>query len=61
MKYVPEEKLKVFVETLGVQQFHPELQPQRLDLCLSLLRGLAQAMALPNPRSEEHTSELQSR
>ncbi|XP_046905303.1 focadhesin isoform X1 [Hypomesus transpacificus] len=49
MKYVPEEKLKVFVETLGVQQFHPELQPQRLDLCLSLLRGLAQAMALPNP------------
>ncbi|XP_034020225.1 focadhesin isoform X1 [Thalassophryne amazonica] len=49
MKHVPEDKLQVHVETLGLQQFQDDLRPQRLALCRSLLQGLAQAMALPNP------------
>ena len=36
-------------EGLGLQQFQDDLRPQRLALCRSLLQGLAQAMALPNP------------
>uniref|UniRef100_A0A3P9HUQ4 Focadhesin n=1 Tax=Oryzias latipes TaxID=8090 RepID=A0A3P9HUQ4_ORYLA len=50
MKHVAEDKLQVFVETLGLQQFQDDLRPRRLSLCSSLLRGLASAMALPNPR-----------
>lgn len=49
MKHVSEDKLQVYVETLGLQQFQQDVRPQRLAICLSLLRGLAQAMALPNP------------
>ncbi|XP_070785778.1 focadhesin [Enoplosus armatus] len=49
MKHVAEDKLQVHVESLGLQQFQEDLRPQRLSLCHSLLRGLAQAMALPNP------------
>ncbi|KAL0970352.1 hypothetical protein UPYG_G00240840 [Umbra pygmaea] len=49
MKHVSEEKLQAYLETLGQQQFHQDVRPQRIDLCLSILRGLAQAMALPNP------------
>ncbi|CAB1345172.1 unnamed protein product, partial [Coregonus sp. 'balchen'] len=49
MKHVSEDKLQVYVETLGLQQFQQDVRPQRLALCLSLVRGLAQAMALPNP------------
>ncbi|KAM4611436.1 focadhesin [Polymixia lowei] len=49
MKHVPEDKLQVYTESLGVQQFQQELRPQRGALCRSLLQGLAQAMALPNP------------
>ncbi|XP_044197607.1 focadhesin [Thunnus albacares] len=49
MKHVPEDKLQVYVESLGLQQFQKDLRPQRLSLCRSLLQGLAQAMALPNP------------
>ncbi|XP_070711064.1 focadhesin isoform X2 [Pempheris klunzingeri] len=49
MKHVAEDKLQVYVESLGLQQFQTDLRPQRLPLCRSLLLGLAQAMALPNP------------
>ncbi|XP_037832377.1 focadhesin isoform X2 [Kryptolebias marmoratus] len=49
MKHVAEDKLQVYVESVGLQQFQGDLRPQRLSLCRSLLRGLAQAMALPNP------------
>uniref|UniRef100_A0A8C4HYR9 Focadhesin n=1 Tax=Dicentrarchus labrax TaxID=13489 RepID=A0A8C4HYR9_DICLA len=49
MKHVAEDKLQVHVESLGLQQFQDDLRPQRLSLCHSLLQGLAQAMALPNP------------
>uniref|UniRef100_A0A7N9AT08 Focadhesin n=1 Tax=Mastacembelus armatus TaxID=205130 RepID=A0A7N9AT08_9TELE len=49
MKHVADDKLQVYVETLGLQQFQEDLRPQRLSLCRSLLQGLAQAMALPNP------------
>lgn len=49
MKHVAEDKLQVHVESLGLQQFQDDLRPQRLSLCRSLLRGLNQAMALPNP------------
>ncbi|XP_037537542.1 focadhesin [Nematolebias whitei] len=49
MKHVAEDKLQVYVETVGLQQFQDDLRPQRLSLCRSLLQGLAQAMALPNP------------
>ncbi|KAM9335629.1 focadhesin [Symphorus nematophorus] len=49
MKYVAEDKLQVYVESLGLQQFQEDLRPQRLSTCHSLLQGLAQAMALPNP------------
>ncbi|CAJ1086531.1 focadhesin [Xyrichtys novacula] len=49
MKHVSEDKLQVYVESLGLQQFQEELRPQRLSLCRSMLQGLAQAMALPNP------------
>uniref|UniRef100_A0A671UN83 Focadhesin n=1 Tax=Sparus aurata TaxID=8175 RepID=A0A671UN83_SPAAU len=49
MKHVAEDKLQVHVESLGLQQFQEDLRPQRLSLCRSLLRGLNQAMALPNP------------
>ncbi|XP_056156297.1 focadhesin [Lampris incognitus] len=51
MKHIAEDKLQVYVESLGVQQFQEELRPQRRALCRSLLQGLAQAMALPNPPS----------
>uniref|UniRef100_A0A3Q1FPF3 Focadhesin n=1 Tax=Acanthochromis polyacanthus TaxID=80966 RepID=A0A3Q1FPF3_9TELE len=49
MKHVPEDKLRVYVDSLGLQQFQEDLRPQRLSLCRSLLQGLTQAMALPNP------------
>lgn len=49
MKHVAEDKLQVHVESLGLQHFQEDLRPQRLPMCRSLLRGLAQAMALPNP------------
>nr|XP_020450551.1 focadhesin [Monopterus albus]XP_020450552.1 focadhesin [Monopterus albus]XP_020450553.1 focadhesin [Monopterus albus]XP_020450554.1 focadhesin [Monopterus albus]XP_020450555.1 focadhesin [Monopterus albus]XP_020450556.1 focadhesin [Monopterus albus] len=49
MKHVAEDKLQVYMESLGLQQFQEDLRPQRLSLCRSLLQGLAQAMALPNP------------
>ncbi|KAM8747268.1 focadhesin [Acanthopagrus schlegelii] len=49
MKHVAEDKLQVHVESLGLQQFQDDLRPQRLSLCRSLLQGLNQAMALPNP------------
>ncbi|KAK7910251.1 hypothetical protein WMY93_014935 [Mugilogobius chulae] len=49
MKHVAEDKLQVFVENQGLQHFQGDLRPQRLPLCRSLLQGLAQAMALPNP------------
>ncbi|XP_034532394.1 focadhesin [Notolabrus celidotus] len=49
MKHVAEDKLQVYLESLGLQQFQDDLRPQRLSLCRSMLRGLAQAMALPNP------------
>ncbi|KAM9424589.1 focadhesin isoform 2-T2 [Pholidichthys leucotaenia] len=49
MKHVAEDKLQAHVESLGLQQFQQDLRPQRLSLCCSLLQGLAQAMALPNP------------
>ncbi|XP_056225710.1 focadhesin isoform X1 [Seriola aureovittata] len=51
MKHVAEDKLQVYMESLGLQHFQEGLQPQRLSLCRSLLQGLAQAMALPNPPS----------
>uniref|UniRef100_A0AAY4E382 Focadhesin n=1 Tax=Denticeps clupeoides TaxID=299321 RepID=A0AAY4E382_9TELE len=49
MKHVTDDKLQAYVETLGVQQFAPDTLPQRLLLCHSILKGLASAMALPNP------------
>lgn len=49
MKHVAEDKLQVYMESLGLQQFQEDLRPQRLSMCCSLLQGLAQAMALPNP------------
>lgn len=49
MKHVAEDKLQVYTESLGPQHFQEDLRPQRLSTCRSLLRGLAQAMALPNP------------
>nr|XP_046235770.1 focadhesin isoform X2 [Scatophagus argus]XP_046235771.1 focadhesin isoform X2 [Scatophagus argus] len=49
MKHVAEDKLQVYMESLGLQQFQEDLRPHRLSLCHSLLQGLAQAMALPNP------------
>ena len=49
MRHVTDDKLQVYVDTLGVQQFTPDLRPQRLTLCRAVLRGLASAMALPNP------------
>uniref|UniRef100_A0A673I2X3 Uncharacterized protein n=1 Tax=Sinocyclocheilus rhinocerous TaxID=307959 RepID=A0A673I2X3_9TELE len=39
----------VYVDSLAVQQFVPDTRPQRLPLCLSILHGLAKAMAVPNP------------
>ncbi|XP_041840691.1 focadhesin isoform X2 [Melanotaenia boesemani] len=51
MKHVAEDKLQVYVESQGLQQFQEDLRPQRLSLCRSVLQGLAQAMALPNPPS----------
>ncbi|XP_068163845.1 focadhesin isoform X2 [Antennarius striatus] len=49
MKHVAEDKLQVFMESLGLQQFQDDLRPQRFDVCQSVLQGLAEAMALPNP------------
>lgn len=49
MKHVTDDKLQVYVESLAVQQFSPDHRAERLPLCLSILRGLAKAMALPNP------------
>lgn len=51
MKHVAEDKLQVYVESLGLQQFQEDVRPQRLSLCRALLQGLPQAMALPNPPS----------
>uniref|UniRef100_A0A8C6P7N1 Focadhesin n=1 Tax=Nothobranchius furzeri TaxID=105023 RepID=A0A8C6P7N1_NOTFU len=51
MKHVAEDKLQFYVESFGLQQFQDDLRPQRLSLCHSLLKGLTQAMALPNPRN----------
>ncbi|XP_054914412.1 focadhesin isoform X2 [Poeciliopsis prolifica] len=45
MKQVAEDKLQVYVQNLGMQQF------QRRSMCVSLLQGMAQAMSLPNPPS----------
>uniref|UniRef100_A0A1A7WHK4 Focadhesin n=1 Tax=Iconisemion striatum TaxID=60296 RepID=A0A1A7WHK4_9TELE len=49
MKHVAEDKLQFYVESFGLQQFQDDIRPQRLSLCHSLLKGLTQAMALPNP------------
>ncbi|MCJ8731689.1 hypothetical protein PDJAM_G00202250 [Pangasius djambal] len=49
MKHIADDKLQVYVESLAVQQFNPDHRAQRLSLCLSILRGLAKAMAMPNP------------
>lgn len=49
MRHVPEDKLQVYVERLGVEQFRGQRDGHALPLCQALLRGLAQAMALPNP------------
>lgn len=49
MRHVAEDKLQVYVERLGVEQFRGQRDGQGLLLCQALLRGLAQAMALPNP------------
>ncbi|XP_057711558.1 focadhesin isoform X2 [Corythoichthys intestinalis] len=49
MKHVAEDKLQFFVETLGLQAFQEDLGPQRILLGRTLLRGLAQAMATPDP------------
>ncbi|KAF7706258.1 hypothetical protein HF521_019512 [Silurus meridionalis] len=49
MKHVADDKLQVYVESLAVQQFHPDHRAQCISLCLSILHGLAKAMALPNP------------
>ncbi|XP_024143659.1 focadhesin isoform X1 [Oryzias melastigma] len=51
MKHVAEDKLQVFVETLGLQPFQEDARPRHLSLCSSVLQGLASAMALPDPRS----------
>ncbi|XP_077401098.1 focadhesin isoform X2 [Vanacampus margaritifer] len=51
MKHVPEDKLQFFVDTLGLQTFREDLGPLRLSLRRSMLRGLAQAMAAPDPPS----------
>ncbi|KAG1959355.1 focadhesin isoform X2 [Pimephales promelas] len=49
MKHVAEDKLQVYVDSLAVQQFELDTRAQRLPLCLSILRGLSKAMAVPNP------------
>ncbi|XP_060730282.1 focadhesin [Tachysurus vachellii] len=49
MKHVAEDKLQVYVESLAIKQFNPDHRSQQLSLCLSILHGLAKAMALPNP------------
>uniref|UniRef100_A0A674MXI4 Focadhesin n=1 Tax=Takifugu rubripes TaxID=31033 RepID=A0A674MXI4_TAKRU len=49
MKHVAEDKLQVYVDKLGLQHFQDKQNPHSLSMCQSLLRGLAQAMALPNP------------
>lgn len=49
MRHVAEDKLQVYVERLGVEQFRGQRDGHALLLCQALLRGLAQAMALPNP------------
>ncbi|KAJ8008233.1 hypothetical protein DPEC_G00102680 [Dallia pectoralis] len=49
MKHVSEDKLQVYLETLGLQNFQQDVRPERLALCLATLRGLSRAMALPNP------------
>ncbi|MEQ2178868.1 hypothetical protein GOODEAATRI_018712, partial [Goodea atripinnis] len=49
MKHVAEDKLQVYVQSLGLQQFQDDVRAHRLSLCQSLLQGLAQAMVLPNP------------
>ncbi|XP_051911869.1 focadhesin isoform X2 [Hippocampus zosterae] len=49
MKHVPEDKLRFFVETLGPQNFQEDLGGRHPSLRDSLLRGLAKAMAAPDP------------
>lgn len=46
MRHVAEDKLQVFVERLGMQRLREGSDP---CVCLALLRGLARAMALPEP------------
>lgn len=46
MRHVAEDKLQVYVERLGVQHVSQDRGPRT---CGPLLRGLAGAMALPNP------------
>ncbi|XP_056600101.1 focadhesin isoform X2 [Triplophysa dalaica] len=49
MKHVAEEKLQVYLDCLAVQQFEADTRPHRMPLCLSILRGLSKALAVPNP------------
>lgn len=49
MRHVAEDKLQVYVERLGVQHFREERGGRAPFVCQALLRGLAQAMALPSP------------
>ncbi|XP_055052294.2 focadhesin [Misgurnus anguillicaudatus] len=49
MKHVAEDKLQVYLDSLAAQQFEADTRPHRLPLCLSILRGLSKAMAVPNP------------
>ncbi|XP_073669467.1 focadhesin [Paramisgurnus dabryanus] len=49
MKHVAEDKLQVYLDSLATQQFEADTRPHRLPLCLSILRGLSKAMAVPNP------------
>ncbi|XP_072543953.1 focadhesin [Salminus brasiliensis] len=49
MKHVADDKMQVYVESLAVQQFNPDIRAQRRPVCLAILRGLAKAMSLPNP------------
>ncbi|CAM9271239.1 unnamed protein product [Lampetra planeri] len=51
MKHVSEDKLQVYVGVLGLQLFQDAVRAERVALCRSVLRGLALALALPNPPS----------
>uniref|UniRef100_A0A4W3IGD6 Focadhesin n=1 Tax=Callorhinchus milii TaxID=7868 RepID=A0A4W3IGD6_CALMI len=49
MKPVPEDKLQTFVEVLAVQHFTAGNREKSPHLCQSILRGLTEAMKVPNP------------